>query len=85
MRDGGMGESHIKIFKDELFAESSTEKQMQMLGVLCYLLAQALSVGNKRFARIILKQASKFGKPLKCRAFDMLLSAAASEVNRKFK
>lgn len=77
--------NEIKIFNDERFAESSTEKHLQMFGSLCYLLAEAVSAEDKKLAWDILNEASKIGHVLDAPAFNALYTAAAMEVTRNTK
>lgn len=72
--------NEIKIFNDERFAESSTEKHLQMFGALCYLLAEAVNAEDKKLAWDILNEASKIGHALDAPAFNALYKAAAMEV-----
>jgi len=74
----------IQIFKDERFKETSQEKQFQFLGVLSYILADAIKEDDKETAWLLLNVASQFGHPMGCDAFNALYMAAAMEVTRNF-
>lgn len=77
--------NEIKIFNDERFAESSTERHLQMFGALCYMLAEAVKADDKKLAWDILNEASKIGHVLDAPAFNALYTAAAMEVTRNTK
>ena len=79
-----MNETKLKIINDERFADSGTEKQMQMLGALSFILALALDSDDKQFAWDTMNEASKIGHILDCPAFNTLYNAAAMEITRNF-
>lgn len=76
--------NEIKIFTEGKVAECSEEKQQQLLGVLCVILAEAADAENEELAWRLMNEVSKIGHVLGCRAFNVLYAAVAMDITRHF-
>lgn len=74
--------NEIKFFTEGKAAECGEEKQQQLFGVLCIILAEAADADDEELAWKLMNEVSKIGHTLGCRAFNVLYTAVAMEISR---